>query len=420
MIVTGAQGGPQAYAGQAGPGTLVRYGDDDNNCNAVRLQFDAGRGTTLRLSQVGIQSGQLHAVFLTHMHSDHSEGLIDILQHRWHFASAGPKLDVVCSNDATSPLGFTVSCRKFVAHIGDAFVASGEVAQRRAEDARRLEGGAAAVANVVTFDPRNEPQPVWSSGDVKVSAIRSTHIAGHASYRVDTPAGSVVIGGDAGNDTPAPPRVSSTSAQVEQLAKGADVIVHSAMHPVMGPDRDSGMPPPIFYPAEHGRRSRRHGAARGRQASRAHPPHPGARRRAARRLEGPRRSADRRRLPQGGRSQRLHRQCRGRKGPGKVAASGPCQSLPRSRGRVGWGQSRTMQGGIKRVFHVRYLAHPIYADILARRPDVRLDKLENDSPDEIAAPILAGAHAYQIGSARDELRRNTTPTATCSGARRAC
>jgi D-3-phosphoglycerate dehydrogenase len=62
-----------------------------------------------------------------------------------------------------------------------------------------------------------------------------------------------------------------------------------------------------------------------------------------------------------------------------------------------------MEGGIKRVFYVRYLAHPIYADMLARRPDVRLDKLENDSPDEIATPILAGAHAYQIGSARDEI-----------------
>jgi ribonuclease Z len=28
---------------------------------------------------------------------------------------------------------------------------------------------------------------------------------------------------------------------------GADIIVHSAFHPVMGPDRDSKMPPPIFY-----------------------------------------------------------------------------------------------------------------------------------------------------------------------------
>jgi D-3-phosphoglycerate dehydrogenase len=34
---------------------------------------------------------------------------------------------------------------------------------------------------------------------------------------------------------------------------------------------------------------------------------------------------------------------------------------------------------------------------------VRLDRLENESPDEVAAPIVAAAHAYQIGAARDEL-----------------
>jgi ribonuclease Z len=72
-------------------------------------------------------------------------------------------------------------------------------------------------------------------------------MAGHASYRVDRPTGSVVIGGDAGNDVLAPPRASSTSDQVETLAKDADVIVHSTIHPVMGPDKGSGMPPPIFY-----------------------------------------------------------------------------------------------------------------------------------------------------------------------------
>ncbi|MET0668626.1 MAG: hypothetical protein ABWY66_01355 [Xanthobacteraceae bacterium] len=247
VTITGAQGGPQAYQGQAGPGTLVRYGDDADNCNAVRLQFDAGRGTLLRLSQINVLSSQINAIFFTHMHNDHSEGFAALIQHRWLIFPTSPKFDVVCSDDTASPLGFTVSCKKFVAHIADASIQSGEIAQRISEDKRRLAGGPAALANVRTFEPKNEPQPVWLLGDVKVSAVRSTHIAGHASYRVDTPAGSVVIGGDAGNDAFSPPRTSSTSAQVETLAKGADVIVHSAIHPVMGPDRDSGMPPPIFH-----------------------------------------------------------------------------------------------------------------------------------------------------------------------------
>src|SRR5882724_12393012 len=57
----------------------------------------------------------------------------------------------------------------------------------------------------------------------------------------------------------------------------------------------------------------------------------------------------------------------------------------------------------KRVFYVKYLAHQIYADILRARPDVRLDRLENESAEETYAPILRDAHAYQIGAARDEL-----------------
>jgi D-3-phosphoglycerate dehydrogenase len=60
----------------------------------------------------------------------------------------------------------------------------------------------------------------------------------------------------------------------------------------------------------------------------------------------------------------------------------------------------------KRVFYVKYLAHEIYAEILKARPDVRLDRLDNESPDEISAPILAAAHAYQIGAARDELAKH--------------
>ena len=60
----------------------------------------------------------------------------------------------------------------------------------------------------------------------------------------------------------------------------------------------------------------------------------------------------------------------------------------------------------KRVFYVKYLPNQIYVEILQARPDVRLDRLENESAEEIAAPILAAAHAYQIGAARDELAKH--------------
>lgn len=245
VTLTGTQSGPSVFRGQAGAGTLVQYGDEGNNCGDIKLQFDAGRGTNMRLSQLDVTPIQLDAIFLTHMHGDHTEGLADIMMLRWYLK--GPNIDVVCSSDATSAIGIVHSCRQFVSHIADAFVHSGEVAERRSEDSARREGGPAELINVITFDPKDEQQVVWSSGVVKVSAVRSTHIAGHASYRIDTPAGSVVIGGDAGSDTLAPPRDHSTSDQVERLAMGADIIVHSAFHPVMGPDRDSKMPPPIFY-----------------------------------------------------------------------------------------------------------------------------------------------------------------------------
>ena len=90
--------------------------------------------------------------------------------------------------------------------MADAFIQSGEIAQRHSEVKGRTAGGPAELVNTITFNPKDEPQLVWSSGDAGVSAIRSTHIPGHVSYRVDTPAGSVVISGDAVNDVLAPPR----------------------------------------------------------------------------------------------------------------------------------------------------------------------------------------------------------------------
>src|SRR5919197_3042530 len=74
VTLTGTQGGPSVFNGQAGAGTLVRYGDDSNKCAAVKLQFDVGRGTNMRLSQAGIFPVEFKAIFFTHRHSDHTQG----------------------------------------------------------------------------------------------------------------------------------------------------------------------------------------------------------------------------------------------------------------------------------------------------------------------------------------------------------
>lgn len=62
-----------------------------------------------------------------------------------------------------------------------------------------------------------------------------------------------------------------------------------------------------------------------------------------------------------------------------------------------------MSSNQKRVFYVNALAHASYEAVMRARPDVRLDRIDNASTGEGAAPVLAAAHAFQIGAARDEI-----------------
>jgi ribonuclease Z len=250
ITLTGTQGGPPAVNGLAGAGTLVRYGSVANHCSDLLLQFDAGRGTTERLSQLGLSPSQLDAVFLTHLHSDHTEGLAGLLLYRWHFL--GGPVDVVCSADVKvtePPPERTLSCSNLLTHSADAMLHAGEIAQRYAENNERNPAGPASLARLhaVALPLPDKPgRVVWSAGDVSVSAIVTTHIGGSLAYRVDTPVGSVVVGGDAGNSKRVPPRRSSTSETVELLSQDADVLVHSVIHNRFAPEGGSTFPPLVY------------------------------------------------------------------------------------------------------------------------------------------------------------------------------
>jgi D-3-phosphoglycerate dehydrogenase len=62
-----------------------------------------------------------------------------------------------------------------------------------------------------------------------------------------------------------------------------------------------------------------------------------------------------------------------------------------------------MKSVTKNVFYVKYLPDDLYIDALKRGGDINLTKLENESPAEIADPVLKAAHAYQCGASRQEL-----------------
>jgi len=64
-------GTPSPIPDRYGCSTLVQAA-------GLNLVFDTGRGAPVRLNQIGVSNGQIDAVFLTHFHSDHLNGLPDL------------------------------------------------------------------------------------------------------------------------------------------------------------------------------------------------------------------------------------------------------------------------------------------------------------------------------------------------------
>jgi D-3-phosphoglycerate dehydrogenase / 2-oxoglutarate reductase len=64
-----------------------------------------------------------------------------------------------------------------------------------------------------------------------------------------------------------------------------------------------------------------------------------------------------------------------------------------------------MQSARKNVFYVKYLPDDVFIDVLKKTPGVELTKLENESPDVTANPVLQAAHGYQVGATRSELAK---------------
>lgn len=81
-------GSPLPDPHRAGPATLVSAGE-------THLLVDAGRGVMMRLAGAGVGAGQVAAVLLTHLHSDHITDLGDVITTRWVTTFAPTPLTIV-------------------------------------------------------------------------------------------------------------------------------------------------------------------------------------------------------------------------------------------------------------------------------------------------------------------------------------
>jgi len=198
VVLTGT-GVPRPAAGRAGAGTLVRSGD-------ISIQFDAGRGTVMRLVEAGTHPSQLAALFVTHVHSDHVIGIPDVTMTRWlqNNVASSPPLPIV------TPAG---SSERFIQRMLDPF--DEDIALRMAHLQQN-----GPEFQLTTFSPSTQPEEVWTSteGSVTVSAVAVHHEPVDAvAYKVTTPDGAIVVSGD-----------TIVCDEIERLCAGVDVLVHEA------------------------------------------------------------------------------------------------------------------------------------------------------------------------------------------------
>jgi ribonuclease Z len=156
------------------------------------------------LSQLNIRLGQVNALFLTHLHSDHVVGIPDLWLHRW-----------VGATEETAPLEVLgpAGTKRMMSMLGQAFQA--DIRQRAEPGARERRANFTVMANDAVQGI------VYERNGVKVTAFDVDHGEPKLpsfGYRIDYAGHSVVISGD-----------TRPSDNLVRFAQGADLLIHEVM-----------------------------------------------------------------------------------------------------------------------------------------------------------------------------------------------
>ncbi len=166
------------------------------------LLFDAGRGAEEKLFALHLVP-KVDALFLTHLHSDHTVGIPDVWLTGWIFGRSTPLR-------VWGPAGTASLCRSLErAYAFDVHV-------RRDLDERLPAAGVRLVPREIADGF------VTAEGSLRVTAFLVDHgvVRPAYGYRVDRGNRSVVLSGD-----------TRPSDNLVKFARGADVLVHEVIAP---------------------------------------------------------------------------------------------------------------------------------------------------------------------------------------------
>lgn len=197
-------GSPLPDPTRAGPCSAVIAGDKI-------FIVDIGGGAVRNIGRMGLPLTNVEALVLTHFHSDHIDGMGELLLQRWAGGGHKSPLPVIAPEGVTAitdglNAAYAADFQYRIDHHGKATMAP---------------SGAGSVGQPFALEDGQDSAVIYDKDGVKITAFRVNHepVDPAFGYRFDYKDRSIVFSGD-----------TSKVKSVETACNGCDIMVHEALN----------------------------------------------------------------------------------------------------------------------------------------------------------------------------------------------
>lgn len=198
-------GGPLPAPNASGPCVVVIAGQR-------MFVVDAGTDGLRNLGRMGLQTGRIEAVFLTHFHSDHMDGLGEMATIRW----------VGAANKTPLPVYGPIGVSQIVQGFNTAYAFDKIYRHEHHGDTVAPLSGAGLVAQEFATPELGVLATLIDDGDVLIEALAVGHapVEPAVGYRFKYKGRSLLITGD-----------TIAMDNIRKFSEGVDLLVHEALAP---------------------------------------------------------------------------------------------------------------------------------------------------------------------------------------------